>query len=128
MAFEKANTSSKLLQLIGNKTKLVIIDEAPQIKDTGKKLKLLYGTYPTVQVIATGSSAFDLLTETNEPLTGRKRNFYLFPISFVEIINHSSLLEAKRLIETCLIYGSYLEVINSPGNEREALIEIANLL
>jgi uncharacterized protein len=87
-----ANTSTRLLQLIGNDTRLVIIDEAQQISDIGLKLKLLHDNKPELQIIATGSSAFDLLNRTNEPLTGRKRTFYLYPVSYQELVNSSNIL------------------------------------
>lgn len=124
-AFEKANTSTQLLQLIGFNSKVVVIDEAQQIPDIGKKLKLIYDNNPEIQIIATGSSAFDLQNNTAEPLTGRKRTFYLFPISYKEFTQNTSALEAKRLLDTRLVYGSYPDVINNPGNEKEVLVEIA---
>lgn len=120
-----ANTSTRLFQLIGNDTRLVIIDEAQQINDIGLKLKLLHDNKPELQIIATGSSAFDLLNRTNEPLTGRKRTFYLYPVSYQELVNSSNILEARRTLENRLIFGSYPEVINNPGYEKEILIEIA---
>jgi uncharacterized protein len=125
-AFDQASTSTQLLSLIGENKQLVIIDEAQQIPNIGKKLKLIYDSRPDIQVIATGSSAFDLKNETNEPLTGRKRELYLFPLSFGELVLHSSLLEEKRNIPKRLIFGSYPEVVNNPGNEREVLLEIVN--
>ena len=125
-AFSKAGTSSELLQLIGAQTRMVVIDEAQQIPEIGKKLKLLYDTKPELQIIATGSSAFDLNNQTQEPLTGRKRVFQLFPISYQEIVESSSLLEARRLLESRIIFGSYPEVINNPGKEKDVLLEIAN--
>ena len=121
----QATTSTQLLQLFGKDNKLVIIDEAQQIPNIGKKLKLFYDNYPEIQVIATGSSAFELQNETNEPLTGRKREFFLYPLSFAELVGQTSLLEEKRLLHTRLIYGSYPEVINHPGKEKEVLREIA---
>lgn len=121
----QATTSTQLLQLFGKDNKLVIIDEAQQIPNIGKKLKLFYDNYPEIQVIATGSSAFELQNETNEPLTGRKREFFLYPLSFAELVGKTSLLEEKRLLHTRLIYGSYPEVINHPGKEKEVLREIA---
>jgi uncharacterized protein len=120
-----ANTSTRLLQLIGNDTRLVIIDEAQQISDIGLKLKLLHDNKPELQIIATGSSSFDLLNRANEPLTGRKRTFYLYPVSYQELVNSSNILEARRTLEKRLIFGSYPEVVNNPGNEKEILIEIA---
>ncbi len=120
-----ADTSTRLLGLIGKQTKLLIIDEAQQIKNIGKKLKLLHDANPDIQVIATGSSSFDLLNRMAEPLTGRKRIYHLFPISFQELVDKTNLLEAKRMLEKRLIFGSYPEVINNPGNEKEVLLEIS---
>ncbi|MEA5130155.1 MAG: ATP-binding protein [Proteiniphilum sp.] len=125
-AFETATTSTQLLQLIGKNNKLVVIDEAQQVSDIGKKLKLIYDTNPDIQIIATGSSSFDLQNKTVEPLTGRKRTFYLYPLSYKELAQEQSILEARRLLEARLIFGSYPEVINNPGKEKEALIEIAS--
>jgi uncharacterized protein len=122
----EAETSTRLLQLIGKNNKLAIIDEAQQIPNIGKKIKLLFDTNPEIQIIATGSSAFELQNEMNEPLTGRKKEFYLYPISMQEMVNHHGHLTEKRLLENRLIYGSYPEVINNNGNEKEVLIELAN--
>jgi uncharacterized protein len=122
---ETATTSTQLLQLFGN-AKLIVIDEAQQIENIGLKLKLVIDTNPDLQIIATGSSAFELLQKSNEPLTGRKKEYYLYPISFSEMVQSSTFLEEKRLLENRLIYGSYPEVINNPGNEKEILKEITN--
>jgi uncharacterized protein len=121
---ETATTSTQLLQLFGT-AKLIVIDEAQQIKDIGLKLKLIIDTHPDLQVIATGSSAFELLQKSNEPLTGRKKEYHLYPLSFSEMTNHTSVLLEKRVLENRLIYGSYPEVINNPGNEKEILKDIA---
>ena len=122
---ENATTSTQLLQLFGN-AKLIIIDEAQQVEDIGLKLKLIIDTNPELQIIATGSSDFELLQKSKEPLTGRKKEYHLYPISFSKMVNHTSLLTEQRLLENRLIYGSYPEVINNPGNEKEVLKEITN--
>ncbi len=62
----EAGTSTRLMQLIGKGNKLVIIDEAQQVPHIGKKLKLLHDTFPELQVIATGSSSFDLQDKIND--------------------------------------------------------------
>lgn len=124
-AFTRATTSTQLMQLIGENHKMVIIDEAQQIPDIGKKLKLIHDHFPDIQVIATGSSSFELQNKTNEPLTGRKRTFYLYPISFEELVENTNRLEAKRMLDARLIYGSYPEVVNNPGREKEVLVELA---
>lgn len=123
--FTNAVTSTQLLQLIGKNNKLAIIDEAQQIPEIGKKLKLIYDTNPEIQLIATGSSAFDLQNKTQEPLTGRKKTFHLYPLSYNEIAEHTLPREAKRLLDTRLTYGFYPDVVNHPGEEREILVEIA---
>lgn len=125
-AFTHASTSTQLLQLVGKNNKMVIVDEAQQIPDIGKKLKLLHDNYPEIQIIATGSSSFELQNKTNEPLTGRKKTFYLYPFSYQELVDNTNALEARRMLDTRLIYGSYPEVVNNPGREKEVLIEIAN--
>lgn len=124
-ALTNAVTSTQLRQLIGQSNNLVVIDEAQQIPEIGKKLKLIHDTFPEIQLIATGSSSFDLQNKTAEPLTGRKITYHLFPLSFKEISENTGLIEAKRLLETRLIYGFYPDVVNNPGREKEILVEIA---
>lgn len=87
---------------------------------------MIYDTRPDIQVIATGSSSFELQDKMAEPLTGRKQTFYLYPFSYKEIARNQSVLEARRLLETRLIFGSYPDVVNNAGNERSTLTEIAN--
>ncbi len=122
---ETATTSTQLLQLFGS-AQLIIIDEAQQVENIGLKLKLVIDTNPNLQIIATGSSAFELLQKSNEPLTGRKKEYHLFPLSFSEMVQNTTLLEEKRCLENRLLYGSYPEVINNLGNEKEVLKEITN--
>ena len=120
----EANTSTALAHLIGHDTKLVIIDEAQQIPNIGKRLKLIFDQEPSIQLIATGSSAFELSDQMNEPLTGRKRTYHLFPFSFQEMVDAHGLREEKRLLEHRMRYGYYPDVINYPGEEREVLTEL----
>jgi len=124
-AFTRATTSTQLMQLIGENHKMVIIDEAQQIPDIGKKLKLIHDHFPDIQIIATGSSSFELQNKTNEPLTGRKTTFYLYPFSYQELVDNTNSLETKRMLDARLIYGSYPEVVNNPGREKEVLVELA---
>jgi predicted AAA+ superfamily ATPase len=115
------NTSAaKLRAIIGNK-KIVFIDEAQRVSNIGLTLKLITDQIKDVQVIATGSSAFELSSQVNEPLTGRKYEFMLYPLSFSEMVQHHGLLEEKRLIEHRMIYGYYPEIVTKPGEEEELL-------
>ncbi|MBS0645462.1 MAG: ATP-binding protein [Verrucomicrobia bacterium] len=102
-------------------TKFLIIDEAQRIKDIGVKLKLMADHVPGVKVLVSGSSAFDLANKIQEPLTGRKWEYQLHPVSFAEMVNHHGLLEEKRLLQSRLLYGYYPEVVTNPGREKEIL-------
>lgn len=103
-------TSTQLKMMIGNK-KIIFIDEAQRIENIGLTIKLITDKIKDVQVIATGSSAFDLANRTSEPLTGRKFEYKLFPLSFSEMVKHQGWIEEKRLLQHRLIYGYYPEVV-----------------
>ncbi|GHU84249.1 ATPase [Spirochaetia bacterium] len=113
-------SSTRLKQIFGDK-RIVVIDEAQRIGDIGVKLKLITDTMPDLQLIATGSSSFDLANKVNEPLTGRKWEYRMYPLSFGEMVNHHGLLDEKRLIPHRLVYGYYPDVVNHPGEEKEIL-------
>jgi len=118
-------TSARLKKIIGQH-KILVIDEAQRIENIGICLNLITDNIKGVKVIATGSSAFELANRTNEPLTGRKWEYTLFPISFSEMAEHTDLQEEKRLLEHRLIYGYYPEVINNPGEEAEILKHLSD--
>lgn len=118
-------TATKLKAYFGNQ-KIVFIDEAQRIPNIGLTLKLITDQIKEVQVIATGSSAFELSSQVNEPLTGRKYEFMLFPLSFAEMVENHGLLHEKRLIEHRLIYGYYPEIVSKPGEEKELLKLLAD--
>lgn len=118
-------TSTRLRSIIGDK-KLVVIDEAQRIHNIGITLKLLVDTIKDMQVIVTGSSALELADEIKEPLTGRKYEYNLFPLSFAELVEHSGLLEERRQLEHRLIYGAYPEIVTTPSEEKELLKLLSN--
>lgn len=113
-------TATKLKAITGNK-KILFIDEAQRIPEIGLTLKLITDQAKDVQVIATGSSAFELAGKVNEPLTGRKYEFLLYPLSFGEMVMHHGLVQEKRLIEHRMVYGYYPEIVTKPGEEVELL-------
>nr|MCU0405259.1 ATP-binding protein [Chitinophagaceae bacterium] len=113
-------TSTRLKSLFGNH-KLVFIDEAQRISNIGLTLKIITDQLKDVQVIATGSSAFELANAANEPLTGRKYEFFLYPLSFGEMAQHHGLLTEKRLIEHRMVYGYYPDIVTHAGEEKELL-------
>ena len=118
-------TSTKLKTAIG-KGEFVIIDEAQRMEEIGLALKLIVDNYPQIQVLVSGSSSFELSNKLNESLTGRKIEYILWPVSFAEMVNHTDLLQEKRLLEHRMVYGYYPEVVMNPGNEQEILKEIIN--
>ncbi len=118
-------TSSRLKSLIGSH-KLVIIDEAQRIENIGISLKLIVDNIKDVQVVVSGSSAFELSNRLQEPLTGRKYEYFLYPLSFSEMTNHSGAMEEQRLLEHRLIYGYYPEVVTNVGEEEEILSLLTN--
>ncbi|MDR2206414.1 MAG: ATP-binding protein [Flavobacteriaceae bacterium] len=118
-------SSTELKNLIGNK-KIVLIDEAQRVENIGITLKLITDNIPDIQLCVTGSSAFDLRNRLNEPLTGRKFEYKLYPFSTAELINSTSILEEKRLLEQRMIYGMYPDVVNNPTDAQKILIELTN--
>ncbi len=118
-------TSTRLKSIVGNK-KIVFIDEMQRIKNIGIILKLFADTIKNIQVIATRSSAIEIANNIKEPLTGRKYEFTLFPVSFEEMVNHHGLLEEKRMAMHRITFGYYPDIINHPGEEKELLKSLAD--
>ncbi len=104
--------------------KFIVIDEAQNIPDIGQVLKILVDNFPGVQIIATGSSSFDLTQKAGEPLTGRKWEFNLYPLTFYEIMQHYGILEARRKLEQILTFGCYPEVLLKPQYAEDILLEL----
>jgi predicted AAA+ superfamily ATPase len=118
-------SSTRLKAIIGEK-RVIVIDEAQRIENIGMKLKLITDQMPDIKVISSGSSSFDLANKINEPLTGRKWEFTLYPFSFEELSARSGFLEEKRMLPNRLVYGAYPEVVLNPGGEKEILKELSD--
>lgn len=116
--------TEQLKQIVGN-AEIVVIDEAQRIQNIGLTLKIIHDTLPHVQLIATGSSAFELANEINEPLTGRKWESWLYPIAWQELIQYASFLTAQGQLPTRLVFGMYPDVVTNLGNEREILTQLS---
>jgi hypothetical protein len=116
-------TSTELQRLLGGKT-LILIDEAQRVKNVGLTLKLMVDNFPQIQVIATGSSSFDLSNDISEPLTGRKIEFNLYPLSIAELLTQQTPIEMQRSLEYHLRYGMYPGVLTH-DDPAEALFEIS---
>ncbi len=118
-------SSTRLRTMLAGKD-FFILDEAQRIPDIGLKLKLIADNMEDIQVVATGSSSFELASKVSESLTGRKREYQMFPLTFKEMVDHSDLLSETRLIPHRLTFGYYPEVVTSPGEEKEVLKELAD--
>jgi predicted AAA+ superfamily ATPase len=107
----------KLKEFIGEH-KLVVFDEAQTIENIGAILKVFVDKYSDVQIIATGSSSFDLANKINEPLTGRAISFTLLPLSIGEICSMNTVTESD--LHTLMRFGSYPEVVSAKTDEQKA--------
>lgn len=117
--------SNRLQQLVGD-NQYIVIDEAQKIDNIGSKLKLITDYLKDVQVIVTGSSAFELRNTLNEPLTGRKFEHVLFPLTFPELVKHHGFLTELRLLPNRLIYGCYPDVVTTNDNPEKILRLLAD--
>jgi predicted AAA+ superfamily ATPase len=114
---------SRLKAIIGKHT-LVFVDEAQRINQVGVLAKMITDQMKHVQLILSGSSALDLNNVTQEPLTGRKFEYQLFPISWQEFEDHVGYVEASAQLEERLIFGMYPDVMNNRDNAREVLQQL----
>lgn len=89
-------------------------------------MKLLIDELPEIQVIASGSSSFELADKTSEPLTGRKFEYRLLPFSFHELTEHDGLLNEKQALEQRLLYGAYPDIVTHPEDSERLLSELVN--
>lgn len=113
--FSQPNTEQ--IRTIIGKYKYVFIDEAQRIEGIGLTMKIITDRFKDVQLFASGSSSFDLSNKVNEPLTGRKWEYQLFPISWEEYENHHGYLHAEQNLENRLLFGFYPDVLNHTGDE-----------
>lgn len=109
----------QLLPLVKNK-KIVVFDEAQTIQDIGTILKVFHDTYPGTQIIATGSSSFDLSNKINEPMTGRIFEYTLLPLSLAEIRQSRPITQDD--LYNLMLYGAYPAVVAAPSAEEKKLI------
>lgn len=117
LLFQNMN-NEKARHIAGNH-KVLVIDEAQKINEIGSALKIYADYHPDIQVVASGSSAFELRNVLNEPLTGRKYEYQLFPLSFEEMANNTDLLHEQRQLNHRLRYGYYPEIVTkTEDNER----------
>jgi len=115
------NPNTEEIRTILGENKIVFIDEAQRIDGIGLTLKIITDQFKDVQLFVSGSSSFDLGNKLNEPLTGRKWEYELFPISWEEFEQKEGFVKSEQQIENRLLFGFYPEVLNNKGKERETL-------
>ena len=115
---------SKLRNIIGSH-KTIFVDEAQRISNIGILLKIIHDQIKEVRVVVSGSSALEIANEINEPLTGRKWEFNLFPFTWSELRKHFGVLQNQKNIPQYLIYGTYPEVITNTVDAENTLKQIA---
>ena len=111
-----------LQRFIGNK-KLVVLDEAQYVPGIGEVLKLLADTFPALQIIATGSSSFELARHSSEPLTGRALTFELYPFSYAELGQAFHPAERRAHLDFWLRYGLYPDIAFTPEADARTLLD-----
>lgn len=117
-----------LKQLVGD-SEIIFIDEAQKVENIGQTLKLLVDHYKDKkQIIVTGSSSFNLLHSTQEPLTGRKYVFQLFPLSLEEIYPDKNYLKLIKGLESLMIFGCYPDVVSQKSfiDKKELVKELSS--
>ena len=119
------NNIEALKQSFGNK-KLVILDEAQMIEQIGLILKQLIDSELEIQFIITGSSSLTIADKTQEPLTGRKWEYYLYPISCAEMMDYEGIPQFLQKYQQYLIYGMYPEVLVNQQDTQEVLFNLAS--
>ncbi len=122
--FGRPNTE-QLRQIIG-KNKILFIDEAQRIPNIGLTSKLIVDNFKEVQLILSGSSSFELMNRTQEPLTGRKWTFSLWPVNWQEWQEYTGYLKAEQDLENRLIFGLYPEVLMNLSDQQAILQELTD--
>lgn len=117
-------TKSFIERYIGNH-KIVVIDEAQRLENIGLSAKMIIDAQKDIQLFISGSSALELGNKINEPLTGRKWEYHLYPLSWQEVKNHYSFAKTLPLLEQFLITGMYPDVLTNPIDSIEILKNLA---
>lgn len=127
------NILAKIKFEYGEKKVFVFIDEIQRLTNAGLFLKGLYDYHSPYKFIVTGSGSLELKENLIEPLTGRKKSFYLYPLSFNEFFQFKTNKkaadfsqfyqfnqnEAQRILDEYLIFGGYPRVVLSKTRQEK---------
>lgn len=120
------NPNTEEIKSVIGSNKILFIDEAQRIENIGLTLKIITDQFKDVQLLVSGSSAFEINIKFNEPLTGRKWEYHLYPVSWKELEESIGFLKATQQLEIRITYGMYPDVINSIGDEVEVLNQLTD--
>ena len=116
-------SAARIKALVGGK-RVLFVDEAQRVPEIGMVLKRIKDGCGDLQTVATGSSSVELAEKIEEPMTGRKFEYLLMPLSFAELASETSPLDEMRETERRLVFGSYPDVVAHPGDEIDRLQEL----
>lgn len=131
-------------QMLPRDVDVVVIDEMHLLSDPGRAAKIIFDHIPGIKLIVTGSSSFQIKNRTGESLAGRKIDYFLFPLTFSEILYQKEIepslnfriweniktgkkketvynFDLQGLLENVLTFGQYPALINNPGDEKYLL-------
>ncbi len=112
------------------------VDEVQRIENAGLFFKGIYDLGLPLKLILTGSSSLEIRSKTVEQLTGRKRLFRLYPLSFYEYLSvHDADLvsyigkkdplaqgEIMAHFKTFIIFGGYPKVTLETIREKKIFL------
>lgn len=119
------NPSQAFIESYIGDYKVIVIDEAQRLENIGLSAKMIIDSKKDIQLFLSGSSSLEIASKVNEPLTGRKWEYRLYPFAWAEIKENLSFAKTLPLLDNLLVTGMYPEVINDPGNAKEILANLA---
>ena len=150
--FQSYRTLIDWLKLQGadlEKENYLFIDELQYAPEPTKIFKIIHDDFPNLRIVAAGSLSLEISSKIKEALTGRKRIFKIYPLTFEEFLEfkksprkdvfsrlkNSKLRLANPILgefvrewEEFLLFGAYPKVVLTLGAEEKAkeLEEIYN--
>ncbi|OGQ27818.1 MAG: hypothetical protein A3B79_04700 [Deltaproteobacteria bacterium RIFCSPHIGHO2_02_FULL_50_15] len=64
----------------------LLIDEFHYLHDPNRLFKEIYDSYPSVKIVASGSSSLEIQQKIKESLAGRKLTLHVYPLDFYEYL------------------------------------------
>jgi len=118
--------NTEMIRQLAGLNKIIFVDESQRINAIGLTSKIIVDQFKDIQLILSGSSSFELLNLTQEPLTGRKWSFTLLPVCWHEYQEYAGFLKAEQDLVNRLVFGFYPEVLAKPEEPAIALKELTD--